>query len=350
MKRYLLPILLLFSVLAGTAAAPDEDRTMLVVSGAERALLGIETAPALPAQAIVVDSLLGTVSLPIASSSAVTAPYAGRVLQVLADEGDSVSDGAVMAWVDSRAVAAARSRVREITVGRDLARSVAVRDASLLAEGVIPAARAEASRAELAAREAELAGARAALTGISVDDGNVARYAITAPAAGVVVERHVAVGEPVDDLAMAFVIAAIDGLRLDIQVPRKLAAQVTPGLVARVGTIDARVSGRAAVIDPDTQAVQVRALLPPASGLIPGQRVMVTIELPVPAGAVEIPRAALVYGAAGAQVYRAEDEGFSVVDVAVLGESAASAVVSGALLAGDAVVIAGTSALRAMGR
>lgn len=350
MTRHALRMLFLCTSLGVAAAVPAEEGGPLVVGNAERTLLGIATAPAAPATALVVDGLLGTVSLPIAGSTAVAAPYPGRVLQVLADEGDAVSAGEVLAWVDSRAVAAARSRVRELAVARDLARSVAVRDAGLLGEGVIPAVRAEASQAELAAREAELAGARAALQGLAADDGDIARYALVAPVTGVVMARHVAAGEPIEDLAVAFVLAATDGLRLDIQVPRAQAVQVTPGMVARVGTVAATVSGRAAAIDPDTQAIQVRALLPSASGLLPGQRVMVSLELPVPTGAVEIPRAALVYSGAGAQVYRAVEAGFSAVDVAVLGESTATAVVSGALAAGDTVVIAGTSALRAMGR
>ena len=331
-----------------SVSAADEG-TVLVVRDAERALLGIETAPAMPATALVVDSLLGTVSLPIANRTAVAALYAGRVLQVLVDEGDTVSAGQVMAWVDSRAVAAARSQVRELAIARDLARSVAARDASLLAEGVIPAVRAEASQSGLAASEAALAGARAAVQGVGTDDGNVARYALAAPAAGVVIARHVAAGDPIEELAVGFEVAATDGLRLDIQVPRDLAMRVSTGMVARVGTVTATVSGRAAVIDPDTQAMQVRALLAPASGLLPGQRVMVSLELPAPAGAVEIPRAALVHSGDRAQLYRVEPTGFSAVDVTVLGESATTAVVSGAVAAGDSVVIAGTSALRAMG-
>ncbi|MEX2481627.1 MAG: efflux RND transporter periplasmic adaptor subunit [Gammaproteobacteria bacterium] len=350
MTRHPLRILFLCTCLGVAAVVPAEDGRPLVVGSAERALLGIETALAVPATALVVDGLLGTVSLPIAGSTAVAAPYPGRVLQVLVEEGDSVSAGQVLAWVDSREVAAARSRVRELEVARDLARSVAFRDAGLLGEGVIPAVRAEASQAALAAREAELAGARAALQGLTADNGDITRYALMAPTAAVVMARHVAPGEPIEDLAVAFVLAAMDGLRLDIQVPREQAVQVAAGMVARVGTVVAKVSGRAAAIDPDTQAIQVRALLPPASGLLPGQRVMVSLELPAPAGAVEIPRAALVHSGASVQVYRAEEAGFSAVDVAVLGESAAAAVVSGALAAGDAVVIAGTSALRAMGR
>jgi membrane fusion protein, heavy metal efflux system len=348
MARECLRILSLCLALGVAGAGSAEESTVLVVSDAERALLGIETTPAVPVSALVVDGLLGTVSLPIASRTAVAAPYAGRVLQVLVDEGDAVSAGQVMAWVDSRALAAARSQVRELAIARDLARSVAARDAGLLAEGVIPAVRAEASRSGLAASEAALAGARAAIQGVRVDDDNIARYALAAPVAGVVMARHVAAGEPIDDRAVGFVLAAADGLRLDIQVPREQAVQIMPGTVARVGQVTATVSGRAAVIDPHTQAIQVRALLAPASGLLAGQRVMVSIDLPAPAGAVEIPRAALIHSGGRVQVYRAEQRGFSAVDVTVLGESAAAAVVSGALTAGDAVVIVGTSALRAM--
>ena len=184
------------AVLAGLLPGVALAAPLLAVDAAERDLLGIVTAPARAATVRVVEGLPGDVSLPIAGSSAVTAPYAGRVQQVLVDSGDAVRAGEVLAWVDSRDLVMARTRVREAELARELARTVATRDAALLAEGVIPAARAEASTAALAASDTELAGARAAVRGLIVHADELTRYALVAPLDGVVAERHVGAGDP----------------------------------------------------------------------------------------------------------------------------------------------------------
>lgn len=320
------------------------------VTPAQRALLDIATAPVTAAGAVTLDHLAGEVSLPIASSSALTAPQGGVVQRVLAEAGERVQGGAPLAVIDSRELATARADLTRARVERDLAASRLERDEALLAEGVIPQARVEAVRAELAARTAEVTAATARLGGLGSANGG-GRYQLLAPMDATVVDRRVAAGEPIATYGVAFLLLADAGLRLDFWLPPEFAAVVAPGQVARVGELVARVDGRAAAIDPETQLVAVRASIAPGSALLPGQRVSVSLELPAPAGAVSVPRAALVQVAAGAMVYRAGDgDRIEAVEVTVHGESAGQAVVSGALAVGDAVVTRGTAALRAMAR
>ncbi len=344
---------LLAAALVVAAAAPamaaDADGHRVTLEPEQRRLLNVTTAPARAATSLAVEGLPGEIALPIGSSSAISAPYAGLVAQVLADEGDRVAAGDVLAWLDSRAIADARARWRRAVIERDLARSRAARDRRLHDEGIIPAARAEASAAELGAREAELSAARAALPERTAPTGDAARYALRAPLTGVVVERRVAAGAPLETLEVAFMLLADEGLRLEVQAPLALAGRITPGTPIRIGTTTASVTGRAAAIDPETQTVRVRAALPPAGGYLPGQRVSASIALPAPADAVEIPRAALVRAGASDLVYRADADTFTALAVEVLAETGTQVTVRGTgLAAGDAVVVSGTSALRAM--
>ncbi|MEQ8233337.1 MAG: efflux RND transporter periplasmic adaptor subunit [Gammaproteobacteria bacterium] len=344
--RRLLPPALLF-VCSAAAAAP------ITLDRAQQQLLNVTTAPAVAARTVRVDGLLGEVTLPVAGSLALAAPWPGRVVQVLADEGDAVARDAVLAWVESPAMAELRTQWRTARVERDLAASRTERDRALLAEGIIPAARAEASAAELAAREAALGGLADILGDHASAAHGAARYPLRAPFDATVVTRRVAAGDAIEAFATAFMLLADDGLRLDLQVPAPLAALAAPGTAVELegGGADTRVtiSGRAARVDPDTQTVTVRAAIAAGSPLLPGQRVTATLALPAPAGAVEVPRGALVQQADAAYVYRATDDRFETVTVTLHGESAAGAVISAAgLSAGDAVVVSGTSALRTL--
>ncbi|MGE0483889.1 MAG: efflux RND transporter periplasmic adaptor subunit [Gammaproteobacteria bacterium] len=331
---------------AVTVAADDA----LEVSAEQRALLDIATAPVAAADAVTLDHLAGEISLPIASSSALTAPQGGVVLQVLVEAGERVQAGDVLAVIDSRELATARADLVRARAERNLAASRLARDEALLAEGVIPQARVEAVRAELAARSAEVTAATARLGGLAATHGG-GRYHLVAPMEATVVERRVAAGEPIETYGVAFLLLADAGLRVDFWLPSEFAAVVAPGQLARVGALEARVDGRAAAIDPETQLLAVRASVAPGSGLLPGQRVSVSFDLPAPAGAVSVPRAALVQVASGAVVYRSgQGDRIEPVAVTVHGESAGQAVVAGTLAVGEAVVIRGTAALRAMAR
>lgn len=311
-------------------------------------LLAVKTAPATAATTLVVDGLLGNVELPLEGTVAVASPYAGRVASVLVDEGDRVAQGQVMAVVSSRDYAQERARVVRLETEAEVARQQATRDRTLAAEGIVPAARAAASAAASRALDAELAALRAVTNRVEAVRGDAAGFALKAPQAGVVVARHIAAGEALDALASAFVLASGTAWRLEARVPVALAPRIGAGAVLRVGELEIPVAGRGLALDTHTQTVMVRGLLPPDSGYAPGQQISASLALPAPAGATGVPRAALVRSAAAARVFVAEGTRFHVVPVEVLGESGSLAVVSGALAPGAQVVVAGTSALKAL--
>ncbi|MBX9607303.1 MAG: efflux RND transporter periplasmic adaptor subunit, partial [Gammaproteobacteria bacterium] len=87
--------------------------------------------------------------------------------------------------------------------------------------------------------------------------------------------------------------------------------------------------------------------LPAGSGLAPGQQLTVTLNLPAPADARAVPRAAVSRVAEQAYVFVARDTRFLWTPVEVLGESGAHSVIRGPLEQGERVVVSGIAALKA---
>ena len=232
-----------------------------------------------------------------------------------------------------------------------LAARQARRDADLLAEGIVPAARAESSRAlreQTGATQAQFA--RALALAPAARGGLPGEYELRAPLAGRVLERKVAPGQALEAMAAAFVVADTSQLDVAIRAPAAARMRLAAGQVARIDGTDARgrITAVGSAVDGASQTVPVRARFEASSVLVPGQPVAVTLELPAPQGALALPRGALARVGRDSVVFAATTGGYRVVTVEVLGESATQVVVRGPLAAGTAVAVAGTSALKAL--
>lgn len=338
----------LFALLWAVAAAraADGPRSVTLATEQQR-LLGISTAAVDAARTLSTSGLVATVQLPLAGTAAVASPYAGRALTVAVDEGDTVTAGQVLATIASREYAEARAALTGKQAELELARRVEARDAELLAAGVIPAARAEASRAARATAAADLGALAATVGDVTPAPNAQAAFRLLAPVGGRVVERRIAVGEALDALAVAFVVTGDESWRLEAQVPLALAAAIGEGATLAVGEWTVPISGRALGVDPSTQRLRVRAALPAGSGLAPGQQLTVTLNLPAPADARAVPRDAVSRVAEQAYVFVARDTRFLWTPVEVLGESGALSVIRGPLEQGERVVVSGIAALKA---
>ena len=346
MYRRLLPLLILLPALAcGPAGAAEALKTL---TPAQQQALDIRTGTAQRAEYVPLDGLPARVGVPLADSAVVTAPYEGVVVELLAREGETVRRGQPLARIRSR---------EAMTLGSDLAAAQgefrvasaqAERDRQLLAEGIIPAARAqadEARRAAAAARLHELAAARALAPAGSAPG----TYELRAPIAGRVLERALQLGEPVAMFAKAYVLAAGSQVMLELQVPARDAATLRTGLPVQVdGGGEGRVSEIGGTLDPASQTVRVRAEVD-GSRLLVGQQTRATLLLPAPAGAVRVPSAAVVEHEGQTQVYVVRDGGYLAVPVQRLAQTTTGeSVVSGPLAAGSALVVRGAARLDAL--
>lgn len=346
MSRRLLPLLILLPTLASAPATAAE--VVKTLTSAQKQALDIRTGTAQPAAHVPLDGLPARVSVPLTGSAVVTAPYEGVVVELLAREGQTVKQGQPLARVRSR---------EAMTLGADLAAAQgeyrvasaqAERDRQLLAEGIIPAARAqadEARRAAAAARLHELQAARATAPAGAVPG----TYELRAPIAGRVLERSLQLGEPVAMFAKAYVLAAGSQVMLEMQVPSRDMATLRPGLTVQVaGGAEGRVSEIGGAVDPASQTVRVRAEVD-GGRLLVGQQTRATLLLPAPAGAVRVPSEAVVERQGQAWVYVARGGGYVAVPVQRLAQTTGGeSVVLGPVAAGSKLVVRGAARLDAM--
>lgn len=346
MSRRLLSLLILLPALAWRPVAAAE--TLKTLTPTQKQALDIRTGQAQRAEHVPLDGLPARVSVPLIGSAVVTAPYEGVVVELLAREGQTVKQGQPLARIRSR---------EAMTLGADLAAAQgefrvasaqAERDRQLLAEGIIPAARAqadEARRAAAAARLRELQAARA----MAPAGAAPGTYELHAPIAGRVLERSLQLGEPVAMFAKAYVLAAGSQVMLEMQVPARDAGTLRPGLPVQVtGGGEGRVSEIGGAVDPASQTVRVRADVD-GGRLLVGQQVRATLLLPAPANAVQVPSDAVIEREGQTRVYVARDGGFVAVPVQRLTQTTTGeSVITGPIAAGTELVVRGAARLDAM--
>ena len=242
---------------------------------------------------------------------------AGVIDNILVDRGDLVTRGQVIvqlqSGVERAALAVARERAQqqgEMTVAagsadlaqRELKRAQELHEQNFVSQNYLDKQRAEA---QVAGGRTDQASERRKLSQREVDlaAAQLAQRSISAPIAGVVVERFMSPGEFVDQKPILR-IAAIDPLRVDVLVPASAFGQVEAGMkaavmpdllpdaqrkrehIAVVKTVDR-------VIDAATNTFRVRLELPNPGGVLPaGLRCKVDLGVKLPGAAPVLPAAA----------------------------------------------------------
>lgn len=335
----------LAALLALTRAALAAD---LAVTPEQATALGVETRAAEPAAVLVTARLPATLTLPGSGARAVVVPFGGVVTRLLAQEGEAVQAGQALVELHSAEYLAARAAQRDREARLDQARQQAARDAALLAEGIAPARQAQQSRTALAAVQAEFGAGRDLLAGTGAVAGQPAAYRLLAPAAGVVHEGELRLGEPVAAGTAAVLLLSGGSLWAQAQLPPSLVGRLRPGQAVRLPGAEpnGRVIAVGGVLDPMSRAALLRAELP-AAGLAPGQTLEIEILDTPPADARRVPAAAVSRDGERELVFLAVDGGFRPQPVQPVGRDGDFAVVLG-LPADAKVVTRGVAALKAL--
>ncbi len=336
---------------APAEAAPQADaQGRIRLTAAQATNLGIQQTPAEAIDSVPVTGLPAEVTVPLASSAQVTMPYAGVVTRVLVDEGESVRRGQPMLRVQSRELVAVQADHARARAESGLAAQQAQRDALLEKEGLIPAARAQESRARAQVASASVQQASASLAQLRPSGGAVGEFELLAPQAGRVLHRQVRPGQALEALAPAFTLVADDRLDLQFAVPVELAAQLRVGqAVALPGGTTATVAAVGGDADAGAQSLRVRAQLAAGSGLLPGQQLDVTLRLPAPAGAVAVPASTLLQNGDGHLLFVLDGDAWRGLPVRQLGGDGRRAIVIGeGLRAGMPVASAGANLLKTL--
>ncbi|MEL6481273.1 MAG: efflux RND transporter periplasmic adaptor subunit [Pseudomonadota bacterium] len=334
---------------------------------AQRGPAGVVVAPVVEREIAdtspVIARLVGTVE------SLVAARVPGVVNEVGFETGARVERGEVMARLDDElfqiqyanaqaaleaaeafvAVAEARSRLAEQT----LERAAGLKGSVAFSRGSFEdlQQQAEETRSEITRAQAQVGVARAALARAAYD---LEHAVITAPFAGVVVERTAQPGQYIDLGESVARLLDVTRLEIEADIPVDLVAGVIPGR-----ELEALFDGGY------TATAQVRTLLPvettstrtravrlsvegalPASATATGRAVTLRVPISAPRTAPVLPKDALVQKGGGWMVFVADGGAASPRDVG-LGQSAGEfiEVISG-VSTGEHVVVRGNERLR----
>lgn len=215
-------------------------------------------------------------SLAAEREARVNAEAGGVVTAVMAEKGQAVRAGQVLARIDDPAlqsqVISAQSAVRSAEQAVQLAARNVERNQTLEAAGAVATRDLETARNQLAAAQSQLAGARAQLANVRQQQG---KTTVNAPISGIVSERPVSAGSVVGLGMPMFVIVDPGSMQLEGSVPASDLSAVRIGAPVRftvtgypgqtfTGTV-ARINPAA---DPVTRQVPVIVSIPNAQGAL----------------------------------------------------------------------------------
>jgi cobalt-zinc-cadmium efflux system membrane fusion protein len=255
---------------------------------AERA--GLKLAPAVRAELVPLINAVGTLDFNPEHVAAVGARLRGLVTQVLKFEGDSVEPGTVLAVIESGELGEAQAAVstleaEKLAADRNLARERALADKKLSTAREAEVAEVEAERYDhlLGAARQKVS---ALIGGVGSRSRRLGSHELRSPMKGTVVARNVAPGQAIEGDVVAFRVANVEHLWVEIEVFEKNLGLLGLGdrvelspLAAPSETFEGRLARIGAVIDTATRSAPVRVEIENKNGrLRAGQAVNATIH------------------------------------------------------------------------
>ncbi len=247
----------------------------------ESAGITIETVG--PREMVTTVELPGEVKVDETRLAHVVPTLAGVVADVSKKEGDRVRKGELMAILNSRELADAKSAYLAAAHHAEFARVTLEREEALWQKKI--SAERDYLEAKRAFDEAQLsqtlAGQKLVVLGVpsealsglsSAPAETMARYQIRSPLDGTVIERNVTVGEAVTAEEGLFVVADLSSIWVDVTVYARDLATVHEGQEATVESTDlgSEASGRVSYVGPlvgqETRAATARIVLPNPDG------------------------------------------------------------------------------------
>jgi len=273
----------------------DQVEARVSLSDAQLKQNGVSLLTAGPARINAGLQLIGEIRLNEDRMVHVVPLLTGVVTASQANAGDRVKKGQLLAVISSQALADQRSELLAAQKRLALTRTTFEREKQLWEEKI--SAEQDYLQAQHDMQEAEIAvqNARqklASLGGAGQPGGALTRYEIRAPIDGVVVEKHLSLGEAVQGDAKIFVIADLSTVWVDMTVAAKDLGAVKTGQKADIQATAFAAQGSGtisyvgALIGEATRAATARVVLPnPAGVWRPGLQVKVQLVT----GSVEVP-------------------------------------------------------------
>lgn len=266
---------------------------------------GIKVAKVQRAPLTPVVKVVGTVDFNPRQVAAVGARIQGFVRRVLKLPGDVVKAGDALAEIESANLGQAQADLAAAGAHYQAAEMNAKREDSLLKQGLTTAREAEVAGATLASHQAALDAARQRVMALGgKQSGKLGIFILRAPLSGNVVESHISVGQSVEADLVAFRVANLDDLWIDLSVFERTIGMVRVGDSVEVTpmadvkkTIRGKVAHVSEILDLSTRSGKVRVQVDNRNRLLrPGQSVAAVIHTATPSReTLLVPSAAITY-------------------------------------------------------
>ena len=276
-------------------------------------------------------------------SVALRSPVSGILQDILADEGDLVTAGTVLARIDSRQQEAilrqGESALQEGLVQQAQAAAALGRTRDLGAN--LPRSRLEDATRSLDAAAQEVSRLRALVEQAQIQ---LDRHSLRAPIDGTVIARSAEPGQFADTATPLFTLADLTRLMVRTDVDEAYATQILPGqsagmqLVGTGQTLPGQVSFVSPRVNAQTGGLEVHLQFDTPQQAPVGLTVTVNILVEHRDPALSVPRTALTDGA----VFVLRDGRARRVPVSVIDWPAARLIVTGGLSAGEQVIVDAT--------
>ncbi len=352
-----------------------------------------EQAAALAVETAEVTALGGTVEIEIPGLAepspddfaAVSAPVSGRVVRVLAHEGEAVRRGQTVAVIQSMEVASlsasaaqaaaevaqAEAGVAQADAEVALQRQQVARYTQLVAERISPQMKLDQARADLQRAEAALRAARAAVTSararatgsrdqlaVAGGGGRGGTVAVVAPRSGMVDRHTIDLGGSVMAYDEMMTIVGQGEVMVRGQATPDQAARLRPGDGVSVRSasdpsvvVASTVTSVAPATTADDRSVPIYVKVPAGRGIRPGQSVRLSVVARGEAGRLAVPLAAVAYDGDRATVFVQTGPRTFEQRVVELGAPGAETVpVLSGLAAADRVAVTNVFDLKALAR
>jgi len=343
-------------------AAPAKDKKLVAVDPGIAKALGIDIGTAAPATLATEFSVVGSVGFNDTKVARIAVRVSGTVREVRKSIGDRVVAGDVLAVLDSRDIADAKSTHLAAQDKLSLADKTLHRQQALMrgaggTEKDVLTAQREFNQAQIDLRNATqslftLGLSRADLDKLSVEHGDLARYEIVAPFAGEVLEKQIFAGELLPSDRDVFVIADLDTVWVNLRIGPELLSDVEVGkpveIVSNTGlkTV-APISYLAPMISEQTRSARARVdLANPKHLWRPGLIVEARIPGPNTSVAVAVPNNAIQVVGGKPSVFVSVKSGFRVREVKLGRSDAKMTEVVKGLTAGEKIATGETFALK----
>ncbi|MFN3046160.1 efflux RND transporter periplasmic adaptor subunit [Pseudomonas alloputida] len=329
-----------------------EEEGQLHLSIAQIESAGIQLAAAGPRELGTAISFPGEIRFDEDRTAHVVPRVPGVVEAVHAELGQAVKRGQVLAVIASQQISDLRSEQQAAQRRLELARLTFQREQQLWQERI--SAEQDYLQARQAQQETEIALANARQKVAAVGPAGAGnRYELRAPFDAVVVEKHLTVGEVVDETSNAFTLSDLSRVWATFAVAPRDLGKVVTGREVTVSAPDlgAQVLGKVnyvgSLLGEQNRAATVRATLANPNGAWrPGLFVNVAVSVDRFDAAVAVPESALQTWEAQTVVFARTEEGFEARPVKTGRRDAGQVEITSGLAAGTQVAAAGSFVLK----